>query len=87
MGLAGNDQTIYLATLYQLWRLENVLQPGETTEGYDRSYVPQVGYTTGDLNVHDVALDGNNQSTVCQRPLQLSGHQLGPLQFSSAVDA
>jgi uncharacterized protein (TIGR03032 family) len=57
MGLAGNDQTIYMATLYQLWRLENVLQPGETTEGYDRSYVPQVGYTTGDLNVHDVALD------------------------------
>ena len=59
MGLAGNDQTIFMATLYQLWRLENVLQPGETTEGYDRSYVPQVGYTTGDLNVHDVAVDGD----------------------------
>ncbi len=58
MGLAGNDQTIYMATLYQLWRLENVLPPGVTTEGYDRSFVPQVGYTTGDLNVHDVALDG-----------------------------
>ena len=59
MGLAGNDQTIYMATLYQLWRLENVLQPGDTTDGFDRSYVPQVGYTTGDLNVHDVALDGD----------------------------
>ncbi len=57
MGLAGNDQTIFMASLYQLWRLENVLPPGMTTEGYDRSFVPQVGFTTGDLNVHDVALD------------------------------
>ncbi len=61
MGLAGDEQTIYMATLYQLWRLENVLQPGETLEGYDRLYVPQVGQTTGDLNVHDVALGGNGQ--------------------------
>ena len=57
MGLAGNDKTIFMASLYQLWRLENVLPPGMTTEGYDRSFVPQVGFTTGDLNVHDVALD------------------------------
>lgn len=56
MGLAGDDQTIYMATLYQLWRLENALQPGETVNGYDRLYIPQVGYTTGDLDIHDVAL-------------------------------
>ena len=61
MGLAGDDQSIYMATLYQIWRLENVLQPGMTTDGYDRSYVPQVGFTTGDLNVHDVALDDNDE--------------------------
>ena len=61
MGLAGNDQTIYMATLFQLWRLENCLQPGETTEGYDRSFVPQIGNTTGDLNIHDIALDGDEQ--------------------------
>ena len=57
MGLAGNDQTIFMASLFQLWRLENVLQHGDTLEKYDRSFVPQVGFTTGDLNVHDVALD------------------------------
>jgi len=56
MGLAGDGQTIHMASLYQLWRIENVLQPGETVEDYDRYYVPQVGHTTGDLNVHDVAL-------------------------------
>ena len=58
---AGTDQSIYMATLYQLWRLENVLQPGETIEDYDRLYVPQLGNTTGDLNVHDVALDDNGK--------------------------
>ena len=61
MGLAGNAQTIYMAALFQIWRLENVLQPNETTEGYDRSYVPQVGTTTGDLNIHDVALDADDK--------------------------
>ena len=29
MGLwAGNDQTLWLSSLYQLWRFENALQPG-----------------------------------------------------------
>jgi uncharacterized protein (TIGR03032 family) len=66
MGMAGNEQTIYLASLYQLWRLENVLQPGEMLEGYDRHYVPQIGQTTGELNVHDVAIDAEG------RPLFIS---------------
>ena len=61
MGLVGDDQTIYMATLFQIWRLENVLQADESTDGYDRSYVPQVGYTTGDLNVHDIAIDSSGQ--------------------------
>lgn len=61
MGLAGDSQTIYMAALFQIWRLENVLQPNEATDGYDRSYVPQVGYTTGDLNIHDVALDSDGK--------------------------
>ncbi len=65
MGLAGglprDGQTIHMATLYQIWRIENVLAEGEAVEGYDRYYVPQVGHTTGDLNVHDVALDGQER--------------------------
>jgi uncharacterized protein (TIGR03032 family) len=43
--------------LYQLWRFENVLRPGETHQEHDRLYVPRVGYTTGDLDVHDLAVD------------------------------
>jgi uncharacterized protein (TIGR03032 family) len=57
MGLWADGQTLWLSTLYQLWRLENLLQPGESHQGHDRLYVPLVGYTTGDLDVHDVAID------------------------------
>lgn len=66
MGLAGDGQTFYMATLYQLWRLQNVLQPGETLDDYDRYYIPHTGFTTGDLNIHDVALDAD------RRPLFIS---------------
>jgi uncharacterized protein (TIGR03032 family) len=57
MGLWGDDQTLYLSTLFQLWRFENSLDPGETYQGYDRLYVPQLGWTTGDLDIHDIAVD------------------------------
>ncbi len=56
MGLAGDGQTLWMSTLYQLWRLENALAPGETAEGYDRFYIPRTAYTTGDLDIHDIGL-------------------------------
>lgn len=59
MGLWGNSSTLYLSSLYQLWRFENVLEPGQIYNGYDRLYVPQVGYVTGDLDIHDVTETGN----------------------------
>ena len=31
---------------------------GKAHQGYDRLYVPQLGWTTGDLDVHDIAVDG-----------------------------
>jgi uncharacterized protein (TIGR03032 family) len=57
MGLAVDGQTLWMGTLYQLWRFENLLQPGELYQGHDRLYVPTVGFTTGDLDTHDVAVD------------------------------
>src|SRR5262245_60305576 len=58
MGLWADGQTLWLSTEYQIWRFENALRPGESYQGHDRLYVPRVGYTTGDLDVHDVAVDG-----------------------------
>jgi uncharacterized protein (TIGR03032 family) len=57
MGLWADGQTLWLSTLYQLWRFENLLKPGEDYLGHDRLYVPKVAYTTGDLDIHDVAVD------------------------------
>ena len=57
MGLSVSDQTLYLSTLYQLWRFDNVLGSGETHSGYDRMYVPQVAWTTGDVDIHDIGQD------------------------------
>ncbi len=57
MGLWADGQTIWLSTLYQLWRFENLLRPGELYQGHDRLYVPKMANTTGDLDIHDVAID------------------------------
>jgi uncharacterized protein (TIGR03032 family) len=61
MGLWTNGQTLWLASRYQLWRLENTLDEGQTEDGYDRLFVPQVGYTTGDVDVHDMTVDAEGR--------------------------
>jgi uncharacterized protein (TIGR03032 family) len=55
MGLWGDGDTLWLSSAYQLWRFENVLAPGQWDQGFDRLYVPRVGHTTGDLDIHDLA--------------------------------
>jgi uncharacterized protein (TIGR03032 family) len=61
MGLWAEENSLWLASLYQIWRFVNVLRPGNLHQGYDRLYVPRVGYTTGDLDVHDVALESSGR--------------------------
>jgi uncharacterized protein (TIGR03032 family) len=61
MGLWADGQSIWMSSLYQLWRFENTLQTGQQADGYDRLYLPQAGYTTGDLDIHDVAVDKNGR--------------------------
>ena len=61
MGLWVSPERFYMSSLYQLWRFENALEPGQLQNGYDRLYVPQVGYTTGDLDIHDIAIDNSGQ--------------------------
>jgi uncharacterized protein (TIGR03032 family) len=57
MGLWADGQTLWMSSLYQLWRLENILRPGEIYQGHDRLYVPKAGYTTGDLDIHDIIVE------------------------------
>jgi uncharacterized protein (TIGR03032 family) len=57
MGLCSTPNGLYMSSLYQVWRFENVLHSGQTQDGFDRLYLPQVGYTTGDIDIHDMGVD------------------------------
>jgi uncharacterized protein (TIGR03032 family) len=61
MGLCATPDTLWMSSLYQLWRFENTLEVGQSYQGFDRLFVPQLAYTTGDLDLHDIALDGEGR--------------------------
>ena len=57
MGLCAAGDGFFMSSLFQLWRFDNVLDRGRSHNGYDRAYVPMSGHTTGDLDIHDMAVD------------------------------
>ena len=61
MGLWSDGQTLWMGTEFQIWKLRNILRPGELYRGYDRLYVPKISNTTGDVGVHDVAVEANGR--------------------------
>ncbi len=56
MGLWSDSQRLLVSTIFQLWRFENVLRPGESINGADKHYVPRVAHTTGDIDVHEIGV-------------------------------
>jgi hypothetical protein len=65
MGLYATTERIYLSSRYQIWQLDNVLSHGQLYDGYDKLYIPRISYTTGDLDIHDLAIENPPN-----RPLQ-----------------
>jgi uncharacterized protein (TIGR03032 family) len=61
MGLWADADSLYLSSAFQVWRLRNALDPGQNHDGYDRLYIPQMAWTTGDLDVHDLAVDDSGR--------------------------
>lgn len=61
MGLWSDGETLLMSSLFQIWRFENMLRPDQVHQGYDRLYVPRIGYTTGDLDIHDLGLDARGR--------------------------
>ena len=60
-GLYAEDDALIMAGPYQIWRFDNALAPDQNADGYDRLYVPQVAYVTGDVQAYDVAIAGNGE--------------------------
>jgi uncharacterized protein (TIGR03032 family) len=56
MGVWADAQRLVLATAFQVWRFENILAPDQTMNGADRYYVPRVGHTTGEIDIHDISV-------------------------------
>ncbi|MCC5633712.1 TIGR03032 family protein [Nostoc sphaeroides CHAB 2801] len=56
MGLYSHGNSLYMSSLYQLWRFENILEPAQSHNGYDAIYLPQLSYFTGDLDIHDIVI-------------------------------
>lgn len=61
MGMHAAPQSLHVSTLYQIWRFHNTLKAGETFNGYDAVYIPRESRITGDLDIHDIAVDGDGR--------------------------
>lgn len=62
MGISVENNSITLATLFQIHRFENVLQKGQFINStFDSCFVPKVSHTTGVLDAHDVGILKNGE--------------------------
>lgn len=62
MGLAASSQRIHLGTRSEIWRLENILRPDEIANDiFDRFYAPRTADLTGDINIHELAIDADDR--------------------------
>jgi uncharacterized protein (TIGR03032 family) len=61
MGLFTAGNSLWMAGRCHLWRFDNVLEGGQRHEGGDRLYVPAASFLTGEVNVHELVLDGTGE--------------------------
>ncbi|MEO9634825.1 MAG: TIGR03032 family protein [Parasphingorhabdus sp.] len=62
MGVAGDQERLYLGTLTQIVRMENVLGPDQLANGaHDKVYVPRNMQTTGNIDIHELGIRENGR--------------------------
>lgn len=61
LGASEDGQTLLLATQMQLFRFDNVLGKDERQDDYDAVYAPHACWITGDLDIHDIGMDGKGR--------------------------
>jgi uncharacterized protein (TIGR03032 family) len=57
MGLCSLENSLFVVGRKQVWRFNNILPKGTPYEGKDRIFIPQVAWTTGDIDGHDIAVE------------------------------
>lgn len=58
MGLFAAGNSLWMAGRCHLWRFDNLLESGQRHEGGDHLYVPAASFLTGEVNAHELILDG-----------------------------
>lgn len=62
MGLCRNGSELWLASMIQIWRMDNVLAPTDRANGhFDRLYVPRNAFVTGDVDAHEMAVEAGGR--------------------------
>lgn len=62
MGIVGDANRIYLGTLTEVVRLENVLGANEVANtAHDKVYVPRNSQTTGSVDIHEIGIRRNGK--------------------------
>lgn len=57
-GLWAADGTLHVASMFQVWRLENMLRPGQyANNAYDCVLVPREARTVNYVDLHEMAVD------------------------------
>ena len=86
--LHATPQRLYVGSLFQIWRLENVLAPHErANENFDRLYVPRNAQTTGDIDVHELARRQGRAGDLRQHQVQLPRDDEHHPRLQAAVEA
>ncbi|GAB5489206.1 MAG: TIGR03032 family protein [Parasphingorhabdus sp.] len=62
MGVTGDASRIYLGSLTQVVRMENVLGPNQMANNtHDKVYVPRNMHTTGNVDIHELGIRNNGR--------------------------
>ncbi len=61
MGMHATPERLWVSTIHQLWRFDNLLLPGQSYQGYDRLFAPRESRVTGDIDIHDMAVDADGR--------------------------
>jgi uncharacterized protein (TIGR03032 family) len=62
MGIAATSQRLYVGAKTDIWRMDNFLRDDELdSDLFDRVFVPRVSYVTGDINIHEIAVEASGR--------------------------
>jgi uncharacterized protein (TIGR03032 family) len=61
-GLHRHRDQLYVSSMFQIWRLENMLKPGQYAQAaYDCVLVPRAAHTVNYLDVHELGIDATGR--------------------------